>query len=470
MIFNSITFAVFLPVVFTIYWSLANRKLVYQNILLLVASYVFYGFWDARFLVLIFVSSLSDYLIGLQLAKAEKEEKRKRWLGLSLLINLGVLFSFKYFNFFLDSFSILVETFGFQANKSTLQIILPVGISFYTFQTLSYTIDIYKNKIKPTRNFIDFFTFVSFFPQLVAGPIERASHLLPQFQEKRYFTYENANAGLRLILWGLFKKVVVADRLAYSVSLVYDSPQDFSGFAVILATAFFAIQIYCDFSGYSDIAIGTARLFGFDLMTNFKTPYLSTSIRDFWQRWHISLSTWFRDYVYIPLGGNRVSTGRWWLNVMTTFTVSGLWHGANWTFVIWGGIHGLFYAIEKQFEAIKLPKFLSGILVFTIVCIAWIFFRADTLNDAILLIQNATNFTQVFDFQALFINKNYGIYTIIAIGILIIFDILNQQNEINDWLIQQPKIIRWAIYYFLLFAIVFFGEFTNAPEFIYFRF
>jgi D-alanyl-lipoteichoic acid acyltransferase DltB (MBOAT superfamily) len=470
MIFNSITFAVFLPVVFAIYWSLVNRKLVYQNILLLVASYVFYGFWDARFLVLIFVSSLSDYLIGLQLAKAEKEEKRKRWLGLSLLINLGVLFSFKYFNFFLDSFSILVETFGFQANKSTLQIILPVGISFYTFQTLSYTIDIYKNKIKPTRNFIDFFAFVSFFPQLVAGPIERASHLLPQFQEKRYFTYENANAGLRLILWGLFKKVVIADRLAYSVSLVYDSPQDFSGFAVILATVFFAIQIYCDFSGYSDIAIGTARLFGFDLMTNFKTPYLSTSIRDFWQRWHTSLSTWFRDYVYIPLGGNRVSTGRWWLNVMTTFTVSGLWHGANWTFVIWGGIHGLFYAIEKQFEVIKLPKFLSGILVFTIVCIAWIFFRADTLNDAILLIQNAINFTQAFDFQALFINKNYGIYTIIAIGILIIFDILNQQNEINDWLIQQPKIIRWAIYYFLLFAIVFFGEFTNAPEFIYFRF
>ena len=295
MIFNSITFAVFLPIVFAIYWGLSNRKLVYQNILLLVASYVFYGFWDARFLVLIFASSLADYLIGLQLAKAEKKEKRKKWLGLSLLINLGVLFSFKYFNFFLDSFAMLVETFGFQANKSTLKIILPVGISFYTFQTLSYTIDIYKEKIKPTRSFIDFFAFVSFFPQLVAGPIERASHLLPQFEKKRYFTYENGNAGLRLILFGLFKKVVIADRLAYSVSLVYDSPQDFSGFAVILATVFFAIQIYCDFSGYSDIAIGTARLFGFDLMTNFKTPYLSTSIRDFWQRWHISLSTWFRD-------------------------------------------------------------------------------------------------------------------------------------------------------------------------------
>lgn len=449
---------------------MSNRKLVYQNVLLLAASYVFYGFWDTRFLILIFISSLSDYLIGLQLSKAEKDTLRKRWLALSLFINLGILFSFKYFNFFIDSFINLSQSFDFQANINTLKIILPVGISFYTFQTLSYTIDIYKQKIKPTRNVIDFFTFVSFFPQLVAGPIERAAQLLPQFQIKRHFNYEYAVSGIRLILFGLFKKVVVADRLAYSVNLVYDSPQEFSGLAIITATIFFAIQIYCDFSGYSDIAIGTARLFGFDLMTNFKTPYFSTSIRDFWQRWHISLSTWFRDYVYIPLGGNRVSKGRWWLNVMTTFTVSGLWHGANWTFVIWGGIHGLFYAIEKQFEQVRLPKIISGILVFIIVCIAWIFFRADNLNDAILLIQNATHWSGDFNLLTLFVNENYGVFSLIAIGVLIIFDIFNCQNEINYWLQKQPKVVRWLVYYFLLFAIIYFGEFQNAPEFIYFQF
>ena len=470
MIFNSISFAIFLPIIFVLYWAMSNRKLVYQNVLLLAASYVFYGFWDTRFLILIFISSLSDYLIGLQLSKAEKDTLRKRWLALSLFINLGILFSFKYFNFFIDSFINLSQSFDFQANINTLKIILPVGISFYTFQTLSYTIDIYKQKIKPTRNVIDFFTFVSFFPQLVAGPIERAAQLLPQFQIKRHFNYEYAVSGIRLILFGLFKKVVVADRLAYSVSLVYDSPQEFSGLAIITATIFFAIQIYCDFSGYSDIAIGTARLFGFDLMTNFKTPYFSTSIRDFWQRWHISLSTWFRDYVYIPLGGNRVSKGRWWLNVMTTFTVSGLWHGANWTFVIWGGIHGLFYAIEKQFEQVRLPKIISGILVFIIVCIAWIFFRADNLNDAILLIQNATHWSGDFNLLTLFVNENYGVFSLIAIGVLIIFDIFNCQNEINYWLQKQPKVVRWLVYYFLLFAIIYFGEFQNAPEFIYFQF
>ena len=470
MIFNSIPFAVFLPIVFVLYWAISNRKLVYQNTLLLVASYIFYGFWDARFLVLIFMSSLCDYLIGLQLNQAENEQKRKRWLSLSLLINLGILFTFKYFNFFIESFVQLSESIGFYANINTLKIILPVGISFYTFQTLSYTIDIYKGKIKPTSNIVEFFTFVSFFPQLVAGPIERASNLLPQFSKKRYFDYAFAIKGMQLILWGLFKKTVVADRLAYSVSLVYDSPQEFSGFAVIVATIFFAIQIYCDFSGYSDIAIGTARLFGFDLMTNFKTPYFSTSIREFWQRWHISLSTWFRDYVYIPLGGNRVSKSRWWLNVMTTFVVSGLWHGANWTYVIWGGIHGLFYGIEKQFEQVRLPKLLSGILVFLIVCIAWIFFRVDNLNAAILLIQNAVNWTGNFDLFTLFINKNYGFYSLIAIGVLIIFDIINRQNEICHWLQKSPKVVRWLIYYFLLFAIIYFGEFNNAPEFIYFKF
>lgn len=470
MIFNAIPFAVFLPIVFVFYWAISKRKLVYQNVLILVASYVFYGFWDARFLALIFVSSLCDYLIGQRLYKAESTRQRKRWLGLSLLINLGILFTFKYFNFFIESFADLSQTIGLQANISTLKIILPVGISFYTFQTLSYTIDIYRKQIEPTDNIIEFFAFVSFFPQLVAGPIERAANLLPQFSKKRTFDYDKATSGMQLILWGLFKKTVVADRLAYSVSLVYDSPQDFSGFAIIIATIFFAIQIYCDFSGYSDIAIGTARLFGFDLMTNFKTPYFSTSIREFWQRWHISLSTWFRDYVYIPLGGNRVSKSRWWLNVMTTFTVSGLWHGANWTFVIWGGIHGLFYAIEKQFEQIRLPKIVSGIVVFFIVCIAWIFFRADNLDDAITLIKNASHFTQGFDFQSIFINKNYGIYTIIAIGVLILIDLINRQNEINFWLQKSPKIIRWLVYYFLLFVIIYFGEFDNAPEFIYFQF
>ena len=343
MLFNSIDFAIFLPIVFVVYWFVANRSVKIQNFLVVAASYVFYGWWDWRFLSLILFSTMIDYCVGRGLLNQQNQFKRKVLLWTSILVNIGLLGFFKYYNFFLDNFIAAFTFFGSEIHSTSLNLILPVGISFYTFQTLSYTIDVYKRKLEPTKDFVSFAAFVSFFPQLVAGPIERATHLLPQFYKKRTFDYGRAVDGMRQILWGLFKKIVIADNCAEYANLIFNNSADYSGSTLVLGALFFTFQIYGDFSGYSDIAIGTSRLFGFDLMRNFNFPYFSRDIAEFWRRWHISLSTWFRDYLYIPLGGSK---GGLWLKIRNTliiFVVSGFWHGANWTFVVWGALNAIYF-------------------------------------------------------------------------------------------------------------------------------
>jgi len=350
MLFNSFEFVIFFSIVFFIYYKSYN-SLKIQNVLLLVASYVFYGWWDWRFLALIFISSVSDYLIGKAIDEIHNKKLRKRLLFLSLTINLGILGFFKYYNFFTESFADLISMFGFKTNPFLLNIVLPVGISFYTFQTMSYTIDIYKNKMRANKNALEFMTFVSFFPQLVAGPIERASHLLPQFSKKRKFDTFEFKEGLKQSFWGLFKKIVIADNCAFYANQIFENSDTYPGSVLVIGAILFAFQIYGDFSGYSDIAIGISRMMGIDLMQNFKSPYLAENIQDFWRRWHISLSTWFRDYVYIPLGGSKVdSSYRRSFNIIVTFVVSGFWHGANWTFVIWGALHSVFYFIQTYYS------------------------------------------------------------------------------------------------------------------------
>ena len=475
MLFNSIDFAIFLPVVFIIYWFVVNKNLALQNLMILIASYVFYGWWDWRFLSLIFISSITDYAIGIGLDKSKSEKKRKLLLSISLLINIGLLGFFKYFNFFIDSFIDLFSTFGFSINARSLSIILPVGISFYTFQTLSYTIDIYRSKIKPTKDIIAFFAFVSFFPQLVAGPIERAANLLPQFKEKRFFEYDKAVDGLRQILWGLFKKIVIADSCAKNVDLIFANYNTLSGSILFLGTIYFAFQIYGDFSGYSDIAIGTARLFGFDIMRNFACPYFSRDIAEFWRRWHISLSTWFRDYVYIPLGGSYVNKLKHIRNILITFVVSGFWHGANWTFIVWGFIHGLYYiplmlfnkqkkqtgivAQTRPFPSIKETYQILTTFFFTL--IAWVFFRAETIQHAFSYLTHMFS-TSLFEFPEG--QKN----NIILIIILLIIEWFHRKKEHGLQLDKYPTFIRWTIYCVLSLVILnYFGE---EKTFIYFQF
>ena len=397
MLFNSIAFLIFLPVVFLLYWGLFKRSLKLQNIFLLLASYLFYGWWDYRFLALIAASTLVDFFIGRFLQKTTIEIHRKTLLSLSLIFNLGLLGFFKYYNFFIESWIDSWANLGVEMHLSSLNIILPVGISFYTFQTLSYTIDVYNRKLQPTNDLIAFSAFVSFFPQLVAGPIERATHLLPQFYKKRTFDYSKAVDGMRQILWGLFKKIVIADNCAEYANLIFNNSADYSGSTLILGALFFSFQIYGDFSGYSDIAIGTSRLLGFDLMRNFNFPYFSRDIAEFWRRWHISLSTWFRDYLYIPLGGSR---GGMWMKVRNTFAIfiiSGFWHGANWTFIIWGALNAIYFlpllltdnnrnnletvAQGKLFPTIKELSFM--LVTFGLTVFAWIFFRSNNIGHAI---------------------------------------------------------------------------------------
>lgn len=396
MLFNSLDFAVFLPIVFSLYWFVTNHNLRLQNALIVAASYVFYGWWDWRFLSLIIFSTLVDYSIGRRLKNEEKQSTRKVLLWTSIIVNLGFLGFFKYYNFFLDNFITAFSFFGQEIQPNTLNIILPVGISFYTFQTLSYTIDVYKKKLEPTEDFIAFSAFVCFFPQLVAGPIERATNLLPQFYKKRNFEYDKAVDGMRQILWGLFKKVVIADNCAEYVNLIFNNYQDYNGSTLLIGAIFFTFQIYGDFSGYSDIAIGTSRLFGFDLKQNFATPYFSRDIAEFWRRWHISLSTWFRDYLYIPLGGSRGGTLMKVRNTFIIFLVSGFWHGANWTFIVWGGLNALYFLpllllkhnrtnLGVVAEGRMLPSlrelFQMG-TTFMLTVLTWVFFRSDSLNQA----------------------------------------------------------------------------------------
>ena len=396
MLFNSIDFAIFLPLVFGLYW-LVGSNLKLQNIGVLFASYLFYAWWDWRFLSLIIFSTVVDFSIAIMLSKQESPFKRKTLLWISIVVNLGLLGFFKYYNFFLEEFLAAFSFFGSDIKTNSLNIILPVGISFYTFQTLSYTIDVYKKKLVPTNSLIDFSAFVSFFPQLVAGPIERAINLLPQFYVKRKFDYNKAVDGMRQVLWGLFKKIVIADNCAEYVNLIFSNSSDYTGSTLLIAAIFFAFQIYGDFSGYSDIAIGVSRLFGFELMQNFAFPYFSRDIAEFWRRWHISLSTWFRDYLYIPLGGSRGSTWGKIKNTFIIFIVSGFWHGANWTYIAWGVLNAIYFTplllLEKNRNNIEIVAFGKKILsireffkitrTFTLTVIAWIFFRAESVNHAI---------------------------------------------------------------------------------------
>jgi len=427
--------------------------------------------WKAEYIILIMISTLVDYVAGIQIYNAQSKLKKKIFLGLSLSINLGLLFAFKYFNFFSDSTRALLNHFAIPMDPITLKVLLPVGISFYTFQTISYTIDIYRGKIKPERHLGIFAVYVSFFPQLVAGPILRARDFLPQFYVEHKFEYVRAVEGARLILWGFFKKMVIADTLATTVNMIYATPSSYSGPYLIIATVFFAIQIYCDFSGYTDIAIGAARMMGFNLKQNFRTPYLSKSIGEFWKRWHISLSTWFRDYVYIPLGGNRVKVGRWYVNILITFIISGLWHGAAVGFLIWGLLHGLYLIIEIVFQPITgkikinqyAKRFICLAWTFILVNIGWVFFRANSLNDAAYILTHM--FTSTSDLIL------GGALIFVIITILFVMDLIyTSPKMISYWeRLNKVKLLRWLVYIMLVFGLLLFGI-NKSVEFVYFQF
>jgi len=483
MLFNSIDFAVFLPIVFILYWFLADKNLKLQNLLIVAASYLFYGWWDWRFLSLILFSTVIDYFIGQRLRTEEDYAKRKVLLWISILVNLGFLGFFKYYNFFLDNFITAFSFFGTEIKANSLNIILPVGISFYTFQTLSYTIDVYKRKLKPTDDFIVFSAFVSFFPQLVAGPIERATHLLPQFYKKRTFDYSKAVDGMRQILWGLFKKIVIADNCAEFANQIFNNSADMNGSTLVLGAIFFTFQIYGDFSGYSDIAIGTSRLFGFDLKQNFNFPYFSRDIAEFWRRWHISLSTWFRDYLYIPLGGSRGGT---WMKVRNTFIifiVSGFWHGANWTFIVWGALNAIYFlpllltnnnrnnletvAQGKYFPNIK--ELSSMLLTFGLTVFAWIFFRAETIRHAKNYISEILS-SSLFEIPK-FAGIRKALALVVILGLFVLVEWLGRegQHAISDIGKKWNKPIRWVFYSLIIFAIGMFMPSVESP-FIYFQF
>lgn len=433
MLFNSFEFLIFFPIVFILYWLL-NENLRKQNILLLTSSYIFYAWWDWRFLSLIIISSFIDFTVGLKIFNTKTGKHRKQWLLVSLFANLGLLSVFKYYNFFAESFSDLMNLFGWQPNDLTLKIILPVGISFYTFQTLSYTIDIYRNQFQPTKDIISFFTFIAFFPQLVAGPIERASNLLPQIEKKRVLRKERFNEGIIQILIGLFRKIVIADTIGSYVDLIYGDVGLYNSTTIILATFFYAFQIYYDFSGYSDIAIGTAKLLGFRFNQNFNLPYFSKSLTEFWRKWHMSLSYWLRDYLYISLGGNRKGIKITYRNLMLTMLLGGLWHGSSWNFIIWGFIHGVVLSIEKFLKSStkltisKELSFLGYPFTFSVVLFSWIFFRSQDTSSAVLAIKKII----AFDFSSPFIGDiNVVGNSILVLSIGIIFDLYLFNKKIN---------------------------------------
>ena len=483
MFFNSIDFAIFLPIFFILYWFLIAKNLKLQNLLIVVASYIFYGWWDWKFLSLIIFSTIVDFSIGILLRDEENKRKRKILLWLSILVNLGFLGFFKYYNFFLDNFIDAFSLFGMNLNIRSLNIILPVGISFYTFQTLSYTIDVYKKKLQPTKDFIAFSAFVSFFPQLVAGPIERASNLLPQFYKKRTFLYRKAVDGMRQILWGLFKKVVIADNCAEFANQIFNNSTDLNGSTLLLGALFFTFQIYGDFSGYSDIAIGTSRLLGFDLKQNFAFPYFSRDIAEFWRRWHISLSTWFRDYLYIPLGGSRGGT---WMKVRNTFAifiVSGFWHGANWTFIVWGALNALYFlpllllkknrantntvADGEFFPTLK--EFSQIAITFSLTVLAWIFFRAENIGHALSYVSEILS-TSLFEIPK-FRGMKRAFRTILLIGIFVLIEWQGREGQyaISNMGQISYRPLRWTFYSLLIFVIGMFMSSVESP-FIYFQF
>lgn len=478
MLFNSINFLIFLPIVFVLYWHVTNRSFKLQNILLLVASYYFYACWDYRFLFLLMFSTFLDYYTGIRINEKQTIGGKRFWFWLSVIVNLGFLGVFKYYNFFTDSFSDFLLLFGLKADFWTLKVILPVGISFYTFHGLSYVIDVYNGKIKPVKEFVDYALFVGFFPLLVAGPIERATHLLPQIQRKRIFHYARAVDGLRQILWGLFKKIVIADNSAEYANNIFNSSSEHSGSTLVLGAVFFAFQIYCDFSGYSDIALGTARLFGIELLRNFAFPYFSRDIAEFWRRWHISLSSWFKDYLYIPLGGSKGSTLMKVRNIFIIFLVSGFWHGANWTFIIWGALNAIYFLpllllnlnrhnLEIVAKGRILPNFneiLNMLTTFCLTTFAWIFFRAESVTHAFDYI------AEIFS-SSLFsspVTPRPAIILLLCLFFIIEWCGRESEYAIATLAVKLPRVIRWVFYYSIILGIIrFTGE---EQQFIYFQF
>lgn len=480
MLFNSLAFIIFLPIVFLTYWFVVNKSIKSQNIFLIAASYFFYGWWDWRFLALIFISSISDYLISGQIVKHTDLKIKKRLFYLSIFINLATLFLFKYYNFFIDNFVALFDKIGYDIESPALNIILPVGISFYTFQSMSYTIDVYREDIKPTKDISVFLAYISFFPQLVAGPIERASHLIPQFERKREFSYAKSVDGLRQALWGFFKKVVIADNCGVFVNSIFENYADHSGSTLALGMIIFAFQLYCDFSGYSDIAIGVARVFGFNLMENFRFPYFSLNITDFWRRWHISLSSWLRDYLYTPLA---IKTRTWGMkgivfSTILSFVLIGLWHGANWTYIVFGLLHGLAISYElltkkrrkkwkkrinKTFYSLVSICLTFGFFVFTLVL-----FRSKSLADAMLYLQKMFS-KSLFSFPAILAPKFRMIYVIFFIIIFILIEWKRKDNRHVLAIELNSPYKRWFIYSLVISMIIIFGRF-NSNDFIYFQF
>ncbi len=480
MLFNSFEFLIFLPAVFLLYWFVF-KPLKWQNLFVVAASYLFYGWWDWRFLILIAITTFCSYASGLLIQKyAGRRTRRRIVCATNILLNLIILGIFKYLNFFGENFALLLDALGFKCDWVTLDILLPVGISFYTFQALSYTIDVYRGNIQPTRNIVAFFAFISFFPQLVAGPIERATNLLPQFLVPRKFDYAKAVDGMRQILWGLFKKMVVADNCAVAVNMIFDQYQSFDGFTLFIGGLLFTFQIYGDFSGYSDIAIGTARLFGINLMRNFNYPYFSRNIAEFWRRWHISLTTWFRDYVYFPLGGSRRGKWKTIRNTFIIFLVSGMWHGANWTFICWGAYNALLFmpllivGRNRRFTGVVaqgrlLPSFkelLQIVVTFLLVVVGWIIFRAENINDAFNYITlMATDFTPHL--------PEHGKSALLYIAILMIVEWLHRDRQFGLQIsdgggLLARREVRWTIYVILaLFTLLCAG---TQEEFIYFQF
>ncbi len=477
MFFNSLSFAVFLPIVFFTYWFIANKSKNTQNSILIIASYYFYSCWDWRFLFLLVFSTFLDYFTAIKIEYSTNEKLRKFWFWLCIIINLGFLGVFKYYNFFVSSFSELLHQVGFNSNPVLLNIILPVGISFYTFHGLSYIIDIYNKKIKAEHNFVDYSLFVSYFPLLVAGPIERATHLLPQLKIKRAFNFEKAKEGIHQIIWGLVKKVIIADTCAMYANQIFDNYSTMNSLSLILGAVYFAFQIYGDFSGYSDIALGTSKLFGIDLLRNFNYPYFSRDIAEFWRKWHISLSSWFRDYLYIPLGGSQGGMWRKVRNTFIIFLVSGFWHGANWTFIVWGLINALYFmplllsnrnrintdVISLTLNRNSIRTVFSIVFTFVLTCFAWIFFRSKSIADAIAYIKriftNKSFASQYFNFE----RYNYEILILIGFFVLVEWNYRHKIEPISG----KNSYLRLVLCIGSLIAL---GVYSDYKSFIYFQF
>lgn len=482
MLFNSLPFIVFFVVVTGLYFLLPHR---FRWFLLLVASCFFYMFFKPVYILILFGTIIIDYYAGIKLEEIQDQKKKKLFLIISLIANIGVLVVFKYYNFINENITTILTNFGMENLIPFLKILLPIGLSFHTFQAMSYTIEVYRGNQKAERHFGIYALYVMFYPQLVAGPIERPQNILHQFRIKHTFEYANVSGGLKLMAWGMFKKVVIADRLAIGVDEVYNHLDNYTGIALIIATIFFAIQIYCDFSGYSDIALGAANVMGFTLMVNFNRPYASRSISEFWSRWHISLSSWFRDYLYIPLGGNRVKVSRMYFNLFIVFLISGLWHGASWTFIIWGALHGTYLVVALMTKKIreKLTSFFEGFrlsffvnmfnvaFVFGLVTFAWLFFRAKNIDDAMYVIRHMLDIHGLNIQKDVYLNQGQDFF-VVSVFLILLMEVVQYINvNYSHTLFNHPKIfVRWGFCLGLILMICVFGVYHNNAEFIYFQF